>query len=315
MNPSYPSKSELVNRELSQVLISLGAPDVVRKTLRLMDAAKTQEDMMHYLLHLRTARNWTAAERTEYLGYYMKNRKAYPHDANLVRWFQEAGRSYGDGASFGNFQKNFLKDTVEKMSEAEKIEFAPLLATIASGKAPPSTFPAPAQRAFVKEWKTADLAALVEAPAKGRNFEKGRQAFVDAQCLACHRFGNEGGGIGPDLTAVSSRFGRRDILESITEPSKVLSEQYQNTTVTKTDGDDVTGRLLEETNDKLVLLPNPLQPNTKVEVQKTTVKSRSFSKLSPMPEGLLVGLTQEDILDLLAFIETSGKKDHPAFSK
>src|SRR5690606_38857049 len=55
LSASYPNSSELVNRELSQVLIALGAPDVVGKSLALMAKAKTQEDLMHYLFHLRTA--------------------------------------------------------------------------------------------------------------------------------------------------------------------------------------------------------------------------------------------------------------------
>ncbi len=319
LNTSYPNKADLVNRELSQVLIALGAPEVVGKTLQVMAAAKNQEEMMHYFFHLRTAKKWTADQHREYLGYWTKDRNAYTHEARLVQWFQEAGRPYSDGASYGNFRKNFLKDKVSNLSEAEKTELEPLLATIASGqpagRKPASAFPAAKPRAFVKDWKTADLAPSFERPPKGRNFEKGRQAFVDAQCLACHRFGNEGAGTGPDLTAVASRFGRRDILESLTEPSKVLSEQYQNTTVTKKDGVDVTGRLVEETADKLVLVPDPLKPNTKMEVKKTDVKSRTFSKLSPMPEGLVSGLSQEDILDLVAFLEAAGRKDHPAFAK
>ena len=77
----------------------------------------------------------------------------------------------------------------------------------------------------------ADLEPLLPQVAKGRNFARGKEAYEAAQCTACHKFGNDGGAIGPDLTAVSSRFNRSDILESIIEPSKVVSEQYQNTIV------------------------------------------------------------------------------------
>jgi putative heme-binding domain-containing protein len=150
---------------------------------------------------------------------------------------------------------------------------------------------------------------------KGRSFEKGRQAFVDAQCLACHRFGLEGGGVGPDLTAVSARFSRRDVLEAILDPSKVVSEQFQNTSVWLKNGDDHTGRLVNETADTLVLVPNQLQPDTKLTVKKADVTKRAFSKLSPMPAGLADALTKEDILDLLAFIESAGRRQHSAFAK
>ena len=102
------------------------------------------------------------------------------------------------------------------------------------------------------------------------------------------------------------------MLSSIIEPSKVVSEQYQNITVVKKDGDDVTGRLVEETDTKLVLVPNQLTGD-KVEVKKSDVQSRAPSKLSSMPEALVNILTKEEILDLLAYIESGGKREHAAF--
>ena len=320
LSASYPNASGLVNRELSQVLIALGAPDVVEKTLTLMARATTQEDMMHYLFHLRTAKHWTSDQRREYLGYWLKDRKGYSHQGDIVKWFEQAGRPYGDGASFNNFLKNFLKEAVQNFSAAEKEEFAPLLATIASGtpagRKTNSDFPAPKPRTtVVKAWTMADFANDLEAVSSGRSFEKGRQAFADAQCLACHRFGLEGGGVGPDLTAVSSRFTRRDVLESILDPSKVLSEQYQNTTVWLKNGDDHTGRLAEETADQLVLIPDPLKPDARITVKKSDVMQRAASKLSPMPAELANVLSKEDILDLLAFIESAGRRQHAAFQK
>src|SRR5256714_10585932 len=100
---------------------------------------------------------------------------------------------------------------------------------------------------------------------------------------------------------------RRDILESILEPSKVISDQYQNITVVKKDGDSVTGRLIDESDDKLVLQPNPLQPD-RVDVAKKDLSERTASKVSPMPEGLLNQFTKDEILDLLAYIESAGKE-------
>ena len=319
LSTSYPNKSGLVNRELSQVLIALGAPDAVGKTLALMASAKTQEDMLHYLFHLRTAKHWTPTQRREYFGYWTKDRRDYGHQGNTEKWFAEAGRPYGDGSSFNNFMKQFLQDATAGLTDAEKGEFGPLIAGIVAGapagKRTASEFPKPQTRAFVKAWTVADFANDLDKVGKGRNFEKGRQAYVDAQCLACHKMGNEGGGVGPDLTTVAARFKRIDVLESIIDPSKVVSEQFQNTTVWLKGGDDHTGRLVNETGDSLVLVPNQLQPDTKITVKKADVARRSFSKFSPMPSNLADGLTKEDILDLLAFIESAGRKNHSAFAK
>ena len=112
----------------------------------------------------------------------------------------------------------------------------------------------------------------------------------------------------------TSRFTRRDILESILEPSKVISDQYQNIVVTKKNGDDVIGRLVEESSQKLVLITNPLT-GEKTDVRRRDVRSREPSKISPMPEGLANICTKEDILDMLAYIEAGGRKEHAAFKK
>ena len=85
--------------------------------------------------------------------------------------------------------------------------------------------------------------------------------------------------------------------------------------MTLKDGESITGRLVEETPDMLVLLPNPLQPDSRVRVEKNKVSSKAASKISPMPTGLVDGLTQEEILDLLAFIESSGRRQHPSFAQ
>jgi putative heme-binding domain-containing protein len=123
----------------------------------------------------------------------------------------------------------------------------------------------------------------------------------------CHRFGNEGGFIGPELTAASSKYSRRDILESILEPSKVISEQYQNYTVIKKDRDGATGRIVDEDDAKIVVQPN-LLASERISISKTDIADRHPSKVSPMPEGLLSSLTQDEILDLLAYIESIGKE-------
>lgn len=101
--------------------------------------------------------------------------------------------------------------------------------------------------------------------------------------------------------------------ESILEPSKVISDQYHNVIIVKTDGTEVTVRIVEEDDRQIVMLTNPFTEE-RAEVWKTDVQTRGVSKVSPMPEGLLNVLTREEILDLLAFIESGGKSDASAFA-
>ena len=317
LNVHFPNKSEVINKEISQVLIRLGAADIVGKTLKHMTTLDLQEDLIHYIFHLRTAKNWTADQRKEYLSYWPKSRSALNHPAKILNWFEEAGRPYGDGASFGNFLKNFRKEAVDNLSDAEKVEFAALitapLSNISAGRTT-IVFPQPRKLELVREWKSADLAGSLADLSSGRNFESGRQAFVDAQCIACHRFGNEGGGTGPDLTAISARFSSKDNLEAILDPSKVVSEQFINTIFILKNDDEVTGRLLSENPDSVEVMINPIT-NQKQTIKKSEIKTRKPSKLSPMPEGLINGLSKSEILDLLAFLEAAGRKNHPAFKK
>ncbi len=313
--PLFPSASRLVNRELSQVLIALGAPDVVGKCLAVMASARTSEEVNHYLFHLRTAKNWTADQRREYLSYWTPDRRSLPHQQDIMKWFEEAGRAYADGASYNNFMKNFLKDVRAGLTPAERPDFEPIIASIADSYPArrASDFPPRKQRSLVKAWTMADFADDLAKPDTGRNFERGRQAFVDAQCISCHRMGVEGGGVGPDLTAVGARFKRIDVLESILDPSKVLSEQYQNITVELKDGEDHTGRLVDETTEELVLVPNQLEPNQRITVKKSDVKERRPSTTSPMPTALADVLSHDELLDLVAFLESGGRASHPVF--
>ena len=98
-----------------------------------------------------------------------------------------------------------------------------------------------------------ELVPIVESGLKQkRDFDRGRTLFAAAQCFACHRYDNEGGAVGPDLTGVSGRFSTRDLLESIVLPSKVISDQYEAVIIATTDGKVVTGRIMNLHGDSMI---------------------------------------------------------------
>jgi putative heme-binding domain-containing protein len=330
----YPASSQALNRQLCDLLIYLEAPDVAAKTMALLDKAPTQEEQITYIFALRNLKTgWTIDQRKKYFSWFKsaeqdgKGEATYPggseykvwkdqvrashaHPAQLLEWFKEAGRDYGDGASYSKYLANIRKDAIATLTTEERAALGDLI----EDKKPEVAKAPPKERKFVKEWKMADLEPSLEKVGHGRNFEKGKAAFTDAQCILCHRFGNEGGAVGPELTAASSKYTRRDILDSILEPSKVVSEQFQNFNITKKDGDDVSGRIVDETPEKIVIQPNPLLAD-RVEVKKSEIARRTPSKLSPMPEGLVNTFTKDEILDLLAYIESLGKKNAANFKK
>ena len=220
-----------------------------------------------------------------------------------MEWFKEAGRDYADGVSYPKYLINIRKDAIASLSAEEHIALSSWIDDFQTAKA----FKPSKERTFVQEWKLADLEPSLNEASTGRNFKSGKAAFNDAQCMLCHRFGNEGGYVGPELTAASSKYARRDILESILDPSKVVSDQFQNVMIIKKDGDAETGRLIDEDDTKVVIQPNPLSAE-RIPIQKTEIAERRPSHVSPMPEGLLNQFARDEILDMLAYIESMGKE-------
>ncbi|MGC3959676.1 MAG: c-type cytochrome [Verrucomicrobiota bacterium] len=333
LDAQYPSASEKVNRELVQLLIYLNAPEVISKTLTLLDQAPTQEEQIHYIFHLRNVKSgWTLAQREKYFSWFISARQGgrpeitYPHGAaynvwtnqaqasrthppELLRWFKDVGREYGDGASFTKYLVNIRKDAAATLTSAERAAVLPLLEVNLDG---PGWKPVK-ERKFVKEWTTSDLALRLEEVKQGRSFESGKAAFNDAQCILCHRFANEGGSVGLELSGVGSKYSLRDILESITEPSKVISDQFQTSNIWKKDGDDVSGRIIDENAQRLIVMPSMLASEVTIEVPLAEIAQRKPSTISAMPTGLVNGLSDEEILDLLAYLQAGGQKDAANF--
>jgi putative heme-binding domain-containing protein len=131
--------------------------------------------------------------------------------------------------------------------------------------------------------------------------EAGRPIY-EKVCAACHRFGDAiGKDVGPDLSTIASRFKKRDVLESILWPSKVISDQYKAEMFQLKDGKVVSGVIVRE-NANSVFLRTADNPDRPLAVPKAEIADRAESTVSLMPAGLLDGYTQTDISNLLAFV-------------
>jgi len=161
---------------------------------------------------------------------------------------------------------------------------------------------APADLTAVRQSDPAKDAILTEQlkDEKAGTPAAGRKTF-DARCAVCHRFGGIGKDVGPDLTTIASRFKRRDVLESMLWPSKVISDQYLPEVFELADGKVVSGLIVRE-NATAVLVRTPDNPDKPVVVQKSQITNRAQSTVSLMPEGLYDKLTATELSDLLAFV-------------
>ncbi len=290
---AFPTDDVELDIELCQLLAALGDPDVAKKGVALLQSAPTQEEQISYAKALRLVNE----------GWEESDREAY------FRWFQKAARFRG-GASFGKFVESIKKDAVEHLTEAQEAQFADALKP---GEAERPDFVIE-PRAFVKDWKVEDLSGLLGAGLEGnRDYKNGRNLFGATACFSCHRFGGEGGAMGPDLTGVAGRFSPKDLLESILDPSKEISDQYNATVITKKNGETVMGRIVNLSGDTVMVNVNMLDPNAINSVKRDEVTSMKPSTVSMMPPGLLNTLKEDDILDLLAYLLSGGDAEHELF--
>jgi putative heme-binding domain-containing protein len=304
----FPTASDRVNRELAQVLIYLQAPDVIGKCLDLVAKAPTLEEQAHYIYCLRTlSTGWTLEQRRKYFAWFTQLRKQDPnhtkHPEALLQWFKEVDRDYNDGVSYDKYLINIRTEAIATLTASEKAALKPLIEEHIGAP----RWKQAQERKFVKDWTVADLQSRLEEAKRGRNFQSGKAAFNDAQCIVCHRMGDEGGAVGPELGGAGSKYSLQSILESIIEPSKVIADPFLTYNIVKKDGDTVSGRITDENAERLVIMPSPLSPESLEEVKLSDIARRTQSKLSPMPTGLVNNLNAEEILDLLAYIEAAGK--------
>ena len=166
-----------------------------------------------------------------------------------------------------------------------------------------------------KNWTLEELSAATRTGMKGRDYENGRKIFGAAACFACHRYGNAGGMNGPDLTGAGGRYSPHDLLDQIINPSKEINEQFAPVVVTKQDGTTVTGVIVNLNGDTVQINTDLSDPDQRVGFDRKQVKSIEVSKVSPMPPMLLSMLTQEEVLDLVAFVLSGGDKDNAFFQK
>jgi putative heme-binding domain-containing protein len=309
LDAAYPSGQSAVDRELCRLLCYLQAPGVVGRTLALMDSAgptpvpdwlalakrnaqygKTVEAMIanlppaqviHYIYCLRAVKGpWSRDERERFLA-----------------WFGRLSGKSG-GASYGGFIADLKREALAAATAEEREWIGKLDAGAVAN--PFANLPQP--KGPGHEWTIDEVVKLADSGLNGRDIENGKRMYQASLCAACHRFGSEGGAAGPDLTALGGRFTPRDIAEAILNPSKVVSDQYAFDLITRIDGSQVTGKLIDEKDEHWIVATSPFDFSQTVEIERGQIKEKTQSPVSPMPPGLINRLNPEELKDLLAYL-------------
>lgn len=291
----YPALTPQENRDLSAIMQFLQAPSAARKGMALLNEASGQEEQITYAMHLRHLKQgWTPALRENYF-----------------RWFVLAGGYHG-GARLANYLTDCKKQAIASVPKEEMT--AALKAIV---ETPPKRNPQQftiEPRSFVKEWGMTDFHdTLAKGVPAGRDFKNGRKMFGAGSCYACHRFQGEGGAVGPDLTSAGGKFSAKDLLETVVEPSKAISDQYGASQFLLDDGTLLVGRVMNLKENEYWVNTDMMKPSTITKVKVDTIEAIRPSQVSMMPKGLLNTMQEKDVLDLLAYLISAGNPNHPLF--
>jgi len=129
--------------------------------------------------------------------------------------------------------------------------------------------------------------------------QRGRAVYAKV-CFQCHRAGQEGHLVGPDLASVQNK-SPDDLLVAILDPNREAQPSYTAYTASTVQGQVYTGLIAAETAASITL--------RRAEAKEEVVLRDQLEELvstgqSLMPEGLEKDLSPQQIADVLAFIKS-----------
>jgi putative heme-binding domain-containing protein len=207
--------------------------------------------------------------------------------ASRAEWSQQLLEAVKSGRIAAN---TVPRDMVERMRQHEPKQVQGLLTELYPEK------PAAGVTDFIA--KIADVEAKLKA---GTGNPYAGEPLFQEKCASCHKLFFKGGRIGPELTAYQ-RDNLGTMLISIVHPNAEIREGFQYFSVTTNDGRSLSGFLVERDAQILVLRG--------LEGEDITVRQADVRLLTPMgrslmPEGLLDGMTDQQLRDLFAYLRIS----------
>ncbi|MDY3554081.1 c-type cytochrome [Gemmata sp. JC717] len=162
-------------------------------------------------------------------------------------------------------------------------------------------FPAPAKLNPKSLPAVAELARRQGDAARGKTVWNASLTGT-AQCAKCHMVRGVGGQIGPDLSMIGKKASRENLYESLLTPSKAIADQYIPHAVTTTADVVVSGLLVGESADAITLRDANGKDTT---IAKTDIDGAVRKlKNSLMPDDIVTALNEDELVDLVAYLET-----------
>jgi putative heme-binding domain-containing protein len=130
----------------------------------------------------------------------------------------------------------------------------------------------------------------------------GKSVFAGVgTCAKCHVVNGEGKGVGPNLSGVGAKLSREALYESVLAPSAAISHSYETYTALMEDGRSVTGLLVSQSPDSVVIRA---ADSIDVTLAAGEVEELVKQPVSLMPADLATTLSADELVDLVAWLET-----------
>lgn len=153
------------------------------------------------------------------------------------------------------------------------------------------------------EAKKRQLGPLSEKVVASGNAARGEALFKAGKgtCLACHKVGDTGRAIGPDLSHIGAIRTERDLLESILFPSNTLARDYEAHIIETSDGQQTLGVIKSHTAEGLLVIDIAGQEKS---IAHQTITGDTTLPTSLMPMGLDQTMPEAELLDLVAWLRS-----------
>ncbi|MGX1929949.1 c-type cytochrome [Flagellimonas sp. 2504JD4-2] len=325
--PFHLKESDYLNKEITKLLSYLDAAEILEPTIYKMENDTITSNLKSiYLSGDITKRSDQYGKDVENMLKNMPNQQNISYAKSLsevksgwtkalreryFRWYNRALKKSG-GKQYANFIKAIQRKALENVPDEERAYFeslasesmvqqADLMKDVSMPVGPGNNYTvAMVEKAFAENKKDA-------------NFAKGENFFRASLCVSCHSVKGVGGNSGPELTQIATRFSIKDIAEAIVNPSTTVSDRYRNTVYHLNNGTTVSGRVVEETDDDIIVSVNAFSPDITRKIKRTDIVKVEESSQSTMPAGLINRLNEKELSDLMAFLVAGGDENNKMY--
>ncbi len=149
--------------------------------------------------------------------------------------------------------------------------------------------------------------AVNEKPLSEAEIAKGTELITAKGCLSCHRMGETGSYVGPDLSTIGARRSGDEIRASLVSPKKEVSPENRAVDLITSDGKTITGRLLRHDGFTVQMMDSNNQLRS---FQKANLRKFEIVTTNPMT-SYANQMTAQDLTGLVRYLSSLKGNENP----